>query len=142
MSDTKTRSSATLEVPTKKVMGTNFFVQLIMLVGSLFSFFAFKEAEVGAVVASVFGILGFGGAIREGYKVYGAKANFMAWLSSPNTWSYLSAIVAYVLPSLSPDFAATAQKLTDALFAGNYQQVITAGFSLLSIIFFSIKKGK
>jgi len=120
------------------IPGTNFFTQLILLVGSIFTFFAFTEAEIGAAVSAIFSLVGFGAALRDKAKA-GISADWLKWLKSPNTWSYLATILAGILPALSPDAVKYLQSLTEGVLAGNWQQAITAAFSLLSILFFTFK---
>lgn len=127
---------------TAGIPGTNFFTQLILLVGSIFSFFTFTEAEVGAAVSAVFAVIGFGAAFREKAKA-GFVADWIGWIRNPNTWSYLTAVLAALIPALSPDVARYLQQITEGVLAGNWQQAITAAFSLLSILFFTFRpKGK
>lgn len=135
---TKRGGSQKVTAPVAAIPGTNFFTQLILLIGSIFTFFAFSEQEIGAVVSAVFALIGFGAALREKAKA-GVTADWLKWLKSPNTWSYLAAVLTGILPMLSPDAVKYLQSLTEGVLAGNWQQAITAAFSLLSILFFTFK---
>jgi hypothetical protein len=118
--------------------GVNRITQYIMFVCSIFTFWTFTDAQVGSAVAAVFAVAGFIATIYEKAKG-GIKADWGAWIKNPNTWSNLTAILVGLLPTLSPDAVKFLQSLIEGITAGNWQQVITAAFSLLSILFFTFR---
>jgi hypothetical protein len=115
--------------------GVNRITQYIMFFGSLFTFFTFSESEIGTAVAAVFAVAGFVATVYEKAKS-GIIADWAAWIKNPNTWSNLTAILVGILPTLSPDAVKFLQSLIEGLVAGNWQQAITAAFSLVSILIF------
>ena len=118
--------------------GVNRITKLVMFVGSLFTFWTFNESEVGMAVAGIFAFGGFATTVYEKAKG-GIKIGWAAWLRNPNTWADFSAILAWALPFLSPDAARYLQEIVSGILAGNWQQAITATFSLIAILFFTFR---
>jgi hypothetical protein len=142
MANVTERNGAT-KVPVQKNAlsnwGVNRITQYIMFFGSLFTFFTFSESEIGTAVAAVFAVAGFVATVYEKAK-NGVTADWSAWINNPNTWSNLTAILVGLLPALSPDAVKFLQNLVEGLIAGNWQQAITAAFSLVSILIFFFRK--
>ena len=115
--------------------GVNRITQYIMFIGSLFTFFTFSESEVGAAVAAVFAVAGFAVTFYEKAKT-GIVADWGKWLANPNTWSNLTAILVGLLPTLSPEAVNFLKLLVEGIGSGNWQQAITAAFSLVTILIY------
>jgi subtilisin len=140
MSNQKERGGATLsqsDLP-KWLPSTNYTTQIFLFIGSIFSFFTFTEAEVGAVVASLYSVIGFLAAIREKAKT-GIKIGWKEWLLNPNTFVYLGVILTAFLPNIAPQITKELETVVRGLLNGNWQQVLTATLSLLSFIFFQLR---
>ena len=70
MSNVKERGGATIspnpQTQTPKWLpSTNYTTQIIMFLGSLFTFFTFSESQVGQAVASLYAVIGFIMLVRE-----------------------------------------------------------------------------
>ena len=116
--------------------GTNFWIALILAVGGLFV--GFPEGEARAIVAGLFGLVAAAGAFRE--KLKGVTVvPWRDWLRSPNTWNYIAAAVTATLPALPVDFFQRLRDLIDALLGGNWQGVVTAVFSIATMLYYIIR---
>ena len=138
MANTNEREGATKAPAQKNALsnwGVNRITQYIMFFGSLFTFFTFQESEVATAVAAVFAVAGFVATVYEKAK-NGIVADWGKWIANPNTWSNLTAILVGLLPTLSPEAVKYLQSLVEGLVAGNWQQAITAAFSLVTILIY------
>jgi len=125
------------DAPQSPFLGTNFWVNALLLIGSLWGL---QAATANTVVIAVFGLVGAVFAVR-GFVVSAKFAGFKAWAKDPNTWSYLSAIVLAILPTAS-DLVPALKDLTDAFISGNWASVITAALSFLTIVYYRFFKNK
>ena len=125
------------DAPQSPFLGTNFWVNALLFIGSLWGL---QAATANTVVVAVFGLVGAVFAVR-GFVVSAKFAGFKTWAKDPNTWSYLSAIVLAILPTAS-DLVPALKDLTDAFISGNWASVITAGLSFLTIVYYRFFKNK
>lgn len=119
----------------ESLMGTNFWVNLLLLVGSLWGL---ENQTATTVVVAIFGVVGAFFSVRN-FVVAAKYTGTKTWLSDPNTWSYLTAVVLAIIPSAT-DLVPALRDVTDALLSGNWASIITAGLSLLTIIYYRFVK--
>lgn len=115
--------------------GTNFYLALLMFVGS---FFAAPGDLATTVVMSIVGLVAAVGAVRQ----FLPSAKFVGWrsvLASANTWNYLTGLLTLVGIPAAGEIIPALQGLTDALVDGNWGLVITRGVALLTILFYLLK---
>lgn len=117
--------------------GTNFWIALILAFGGLFV--GFPESDARNIVGAIFAAIASAGALRE--KLKGAsKVDWKDWLRSPNTWNYLGAAIVAIVPALPGDFFLRVRDLIDAALGGNWQGIVTALFSIATMLYFIIRK--
>lgn len=125
------------EINLKFWQGTNFWIALILAFGGLF--IGFPESDARNIVGAIFAAIASAGALRE--KLKGAeKVNWKDWLRSPNTWNYIGAAVVAIVPALPGDFFLRVRDLIDSILGGNWQGIVTALFSIATMLYFIIKK--
>lgn len=118
-------------------LGTNVYLQLILLVASIFG--GISQDTAAVVVAAGAGIVGAVAALRT-WVVQAKLTSAKSWIGDPNNWTYLTAAVAAIIPAAS-GIIQPLRGVADALVAGNWGAVITAGFALFSYVFYTwIKK--
>lgn len=116
--------------------GTNFWIALVLAVGGLFV--GFPQGEARDIVAAVFALIGAAGAIRE--KVKDLQIDWRAWLGSKNTWNYIATVFVSIFPMLPADLFARLADLFNALLGGNWQGVVTAVFSIATMLYYIFVK--
>lgn len=117
--------------------GTNFWIALILAFGGLFV--GFPESDARNIVGAIFAAIASAGALRE--KLKGAtKVDWKDWLRSPNTWNYIGAAVVAIVPALPGDFFLRVRDLIDSILGGNWQGIVTALFSIATMLYFIIRK--
>lgn len=122
--------------PTNPLLGTNIWVQMLLFVASIFG--GMSQTTAGMVVAAVSGGIAAFFAIRSW--IVSAKFN-QNILKDVNFWAYLTNVVVGLLPQ-SADLVPAARALVDALYAGNWGQIISGGVSFLSILYYTFFKKK
>ena len=122
---------------TKFWQGTNFWVSLVIAVGSIWGL---TSEDVTPMVTGIFGILGTGFAIRE--KIKDVAVNWVAWISSPNTWNYVFAAAAAIIPSLPAGLGPKVSELIEAVIGQNWPSVISTVLSIVAMLYFMITGGK
>ncbi len=122
---------------TKFWQGTNFWVALVLAIGGLFV--GFPEGEAHNIVAAIFAVIAGAGAIRE--KVKGG-VDVKAWVSSKNTWNYIAAAVTAAIPMIPADLFSRLHELATAAIGGNWQGIVTASFSIATMIYYIFRKPK
>ncbi len=122
--------------PTNPLLGTNIWVQMLLFVASIFG--GMSQTTAGMVVAAVSGSIAAFFAIRSW--IVSAKFN-QNILKDVNFWAYLTNVVVGFLPQ-SADLVPAARALVDALYAGNWGQIISGGVSFLSILYYTFFKKK
>lgn len=145
MSNVKERGGAVLSPNPQTETGspkwlpsTNYTTQIIMFLGSLFTFFTFSESQVGQAVASLYAVIGFIMLVREKAKT-GIVVGWKAWIQNPNTFAYLGALITPFLPNIAPELVKAIEAIVQAFGDGNWQQIITAVLSFLSFLFFQLR---
>jgi hypothetical protein len=118
--------------------GTNFWISFILAIGGLWS--GFSESEAANAVGYFFALVGSVFAIRE--KIKDSTINWREWISSPNTWQYLAAVFISIFPTLSPELFQRINDLVASLISGNWQGVIGAAFSILTMLYYLFRKPK
>ena len=115
----------------------NFYTALILAFGGLFV--GFPEGEGRVLVGSVFGTISAAMLIRQRLKT--STVDWRAWLTSKNTWNYLAAAVTAILPIIPVDLFNRLRDLADAALGGNWQGIITALFSIGTMIYYLVTGG-
>jgi hypothetical protein len=118
--------------------GTNFWVSLALAIGGLWS--GFSESDATNAIGYFFALVGSVFAIRE--KIKDSTINWREWISSPNTWQYLAAVFISIFPTLSPELFQRINDLVASLISGNWQGVIGAAFSILTMLYYLFRKPK
>jgi len=117
---------------------SNFWIAVVLAVGGLFV--GFPQDEARWFVEALFGIVASVGLIRE--KVKNTSVDWKAWLRSVNTWNYLAAAVVALIPAIPSELFVRLRDLADASLSGNWQGIITALFSIGTIIYYTVTKPK
>lgn len=117
--------------------GTNFWGAFFILVGSIWGI---TESEVSEFVVSMSGVIGFGLAFRE--RIKASTVDWLQWIRSPNTWNYVFAALAFIVPAIPAGLGDKVSALIEALISKNWASVISAGLALLSMIYFTLIKGR
>ena len=125
--------------PLKFWQGTNFWIAIVLAFGGLF--IGFPEGEARNIVSGIFGLIATAGLFREKLKT-AVKVDWKDWIRSPNTWNYIGAAVVAIVPALPSDFFTRVRDLIDAILGGNWQGIVTALFSIATMIYFIIKGPK
>ena len=117
--------------------GTNIYTQLLLLVTSFLG--GMSDQQAGMIVAAVAAVIAAFAGLRTwiiGRKFTPGKS----WIADPNNWSYLGAVLVGLSPKLG-ELLPSFRSIVEALFAGNWGQVITGVLTLFSLIFYTyIKK--
>ena len=121
---------------TKFWQGTNFWIALGMAAGSIWGL---TSEDITPIVSGVFGITGGLFAIRE--KIKSAAVNWAEWISSPNTWNYVVAAIAAIVPVIPAGLGPKISELVSALMGKNWPSAITALLSIFSMLYFIIMGG-
>lgn len=120
---------------TESLTGTNFWVNFLLLIGSLWGL---NADTANTAVFAVFGLVAAAGAVR-GAIVHAKFTGFKTWISSANTWSYLTGSLVMLVPAAEPLLPGL-RGLSDALIEGNWSKILTAGLSLLTIVWYTFIK--
>lgn len=121
------------ETPLKFWQGTNFWIALVLAFGGLF--IGFPENDARIIVSSIFGLIAAVGALREKLKGAGL-VSWKEWIRSKNTWNYLSAVAIAIVPTIPADLFLRLRDLVDAALGANWQGVVTAVFSIATMIYY------
>jgi len=118
--------------------GTNIYIQLLMLIGSIFGGMSADTATIiGGAIAAVVGAV-----FAARNWIVNAKFNLgKSWISDPNNWTLLSAVVVGISPKFA-ELIPFLHDVFDGLSMQNWGKVITAGFALLSFVFYTFFKKK
>lgn len=119
--------------------GTNFWIALVLAIGGLF--IGFPEGEARTLIAGLVGVIATAGLFREKLKGL-QKVEWKTWLASKNTWNYLATAVVAVFPVIPAQLFTDLRNLIDAALGGNWQGIVTAVFSIATIIYYLVKGGK
>lgn len=113
------------------LLGTNFWVNLLLLVGSLWGL---QEPTATSVVVAIFGLVGAFFTVRN-FLVSAKFVGVKTWVTDPNTLSQLGTVIVALIPTAGPLIPALGD-LAKAFVSGNWASIITAGLSLLSIVYY------
>ena len=84
--------------PSSPLLGTNIYAQLILLVASFFG--GMSQDTAGLIVSAGAAVVAAFFAIRNW--VVNAKFSVnKTWVSDPNNWTYIAAVVGGILPPLA-----------------------------------------
>jgi hypothetical protein len=122
----------------KSLLGTNFLTVSILLAASIVG--GMQEELAGQIAVLISGIIGAFGGIRNWFKNI-KLTNGKAWITDPNNWTYLSAVVLATLPQFA-DFVPPLKDLANAVLSGNWSSIITAGLSVLTMLYYFVIKNK
>lgn len=118
--------------------GTNVYINLILLIASLFG--GMSQDLATLLAAALMGIVGAFFAFRNWLVTAKFKLD-KNWLSDPNHWAYLSASVTGFFPALSllmPSF----KDLANAVVTKNWTLFLTTILTAASIFYYSFIKKK
>jgi hypothetical protein len=127
---------STVTVAPKKFWeGTGFWVGLSLLFFSAWSGFNTETGD--AITKMVLEIFGGGFAIRN--LVKNSKLDLVKWIKDPNTWVYLTAFFSAIFGEWLTTIIPQLQKLVEAISAGNFQAILSAGVSFLVSVYYLIR---
>jgi len=120
----------------KSLEGTNIYAIAILLITSIFGGMSGElAAQIGGVIS---GLIGATFGLRTWIK--NAKLTTgKSWIGDPNNWAYLSALIVSILPKFA-DLVPGLQDLAQAIAAKNWGQIVTAGVSILSLVYYLVIK--
>lgn len=124
------------EVKTSALVGTNAYVNLLLLLASLFGGMSTDTATI--IVAAFSGLIGAFFAFRNWVVTAKFSLN-KSWIGDPNNWAYLAAAVTGIVPAAAV-LIEPLQALANALVAGNWGAIITGGISFISLIYYTFFK--
>lgn len=125
--------------PLKFWQGTNFWISLVLAGGGIFV--GFPESDARNIVGGIFALIASAGLLRE--KLKGAETvKWKEWITGVNTWNYIGAAVVAIVPSIPGEFFLRLRDLIDAILGGNWQGIVTALFSIATMLYFIIKGPK
>ena len=88
-------------------------------------------------VSAIFALFASGSAIREALS--GKHVDFKGWILNKNTWNYIGATVVAIVPALPIDMFSKAGDLVASAIGGNWQGILTALFSIGTMLYFWLK---
>lgn len=113
--------------------GTNVYVNLLLLIGSIFG--GMSDSTATLIVAAGSGVIGAFFAIRNW--IVNAKFSLnKSWIGDPNNWAYLTAVIVGLVPAAS-GLIEPLKGLAQALVAGNWGAIITGAVTLISLIYYT-----
>jgi hypothetical protein len=118
--------------------GTNIYGQILLLLASIFGGMATDTS--GVIVAGGAGLVAAILAARNWLKNAHFKVD-KSWIKDPNNIAYLTAVIVGISPKLG-ELIPGAVDVFNALSTGNLGSIISAGVSLLSIVYYSFFKKK
>ena len=116
--------------------GTNFWIAIVLAGGGLFV--GFPQDDARDLIGSLFALIGSAGALREKLKGL-TPVSWKDWIRSPNTWNYLGAAIVSIVPAIPVDMFQRMRDLLDSAIGGNWQGIITALFSIGTMLYFIFK---
>jgi hypothetical protein len=120
--------------PTSPWTGTNLYLNIILLIGAIFG--GMSGDTAGVIVGAAAGVVAAVGLIRAW--IVSAKFD-SGFINNPNVWAYITAIVVAFAPKAA-ELIPALQGLFEALKTGNWGSVISAGVTLISMIYFTFFK--
>lgn len=122
----------------KSIKGTNFWVVIILLVASIVG--GMSEDQAHQIAGVITGIIGAVAAFRNWLKTV-KLTTAKSWIGDPNNWAYVTAVVSALIPQFA-DFVPAIQDLANAIISGNWGAIITAGVSLLTLVYYLLLKSR
>lgn len=102
-------------------------------------FVGFPDGEAKSIVESIFALIAGAGVFRE--KIKGATVvSWKTWITQVNTWNYIGAAVVAIVPSIPAQLFTDMRNLMDSLIGGNWQGIVTAVFSIATMLYYIFKK--
>lgn len=113
----------------------NFWTAVVLAFGGLVV--GFPEGQAAETVSYLFATIAGAMGIRERLK--NATIDWKSWLTSTNTWNYIGAAAVAIVPNIPMDLFTRLRDLADAAIGGNWQGILTAMFSIGTIIYYLVK---
>lgn len=110
----------------------NFWTAVVLAFGGLVV--GFPEGQAAETVSYLFATIAGAMGVRERLK--GATVDWKSWLTSTNTWNYIGAVVVSIVPNIPGDLFVRLRDLAEAAIGGNWQGILTALFSIGTIIYY------
>lgn len=115
----------------KALDGTNIYFAALLLVGSLWGLTSDTATPIYAAIMSIVGAFGL---VRNWLKVARFRG-FSAWAKDRNTLNYAIAVLVGAIPSADA-LVPGLNDLYDGIISNNLSKIITAGFSILTTIYY------
>lgn len=129
-------SNTTETTPSKWYASSGFWNGVILALSGLVV--GFPTGEGHDIVASLFALFASGNAIREFLR--GKTVDFKGWITNKNTWNYIGTTIVAIFPMIPSDLFTRLGDLATAAIGGNWQGIITALFSIGTMVYFIFKK--
>lgn len=126
------------KTPPTAATGTNMWVNLVLLIASLFG--GMSGTDAGIIGAAIAAVIGAVFAIRNWIVTAKFKLD-KSWIADPNNWAYLAAVVTGLIPAAAPLIPGL-KSLAEALVSGNWPAIITGAVSLISLVWYTFFKNK
>jgi hypothetical protein len=121
---------------TPVAVGTSVYVQALLLVGSLFG--GMSQDTAGLIVSAGMAVIAGFFAVRSW--IVNAKFSVnKTWVSDPNNWTYISAVVGGILPSLA-ELVTPLKTLSIAIVNKSLAEILTGAFAIFSFIYYRFIK--
>lgn len=115
---------------------SGFWNGVILALGGLV--IGFPTGSAHDIVASLFALFASGNAVREALR--GKTIDVKAWITNKNTWNYIGATIIAIFPMIPADLFTRLGDLATAAIGGNWQGILTALFSIGTMLYFLFKK--
>ena len=127
---------STSNTPSSPFLGTNIYAQLILLVASFFG--GMSQDTAGLIVSAGAAVVAAFFAIRNW--IVNAKFSVnKTWVSDPNNWTYIAAVVGGILPSLA-ELVTPLKTLSIAIVNKSLAEILTGAFAIFSFIYYRFIK--
>jgi hypothetical protein len=121
---------------TPALVGTSVYVQALLLVGSFFG--GMSQDTAGLIVSAGMAVVAAFFAVRSW--IVNAKFGVdKKWVSDPNNWTYITAVVGGILPSLA-ELVTPLKTLSIAIVNKSLAEILTGAFAIFSFIYYRFIK--
>jgi len=121
---------------TPALVGTSVYVQALLLVGSFFG--GMSQDTAGLIVSAGMAVVAAFFAVRSW--IVNAKFSVnKTWVSDPNNWTYIAAVVGGILPSLA-ELVTPLKTLSIAIVNKSLAEILTGAFAIFSFIYYRFIK--
>lgn len=121
---------------TPALVGTSIYVQALLLVGSFFG--GMSQDTAGLIVSAGMAVVAAFFAVRSW--IVNAKFSVnKTWVSDPNNWTYIAAVVGGILPSLA-ELVTPLKTLSIAIVNKSLAEILTGAFAIFSFIYYRFIK--